>query len=216
MQFNVRLRKLSIGLAMASFLCAGTAFAQTTDASQSSNPSDQAFQLVGVNARLDQALDTKSAKQGETVTAKLDGTVKTASGVKLERGTVLTGTVTSVQPAANGGASSLAVAFTTAQTKDGKQIPVKVTVIGAFPSSEGDLALDGADSIPPAPQHVNSQEGVDQESGLLHNIALHSSAQAQNSGTFTRKEGNLKLNAGTYLQIGIAPLNGNTTASRGE
>lgn len=213
MKFNVRLRNLSFGLAMATLLCAGTVFAQTTDAS---NQSAQAWQLVGVNARLDQALDTKSAKQGETVTAKLDGTVKTASGVKLERGTVLTGTVTSVQPAAKGSSSSLAVAFTTAQLKDGKQVPVKVTVIGAFPSSDGDLALDDADSIPPAPQQVNSQEGVDQESGLLHNIALHSSAQAQNSGTFTRKDGNLKLNAGTYLQIGIAPLNGNTTASRGE
>jgi hypothetical protein len=51
---------------------------------------------------------------------------------------------------------------------------------------------------------------------MLHNIALHSRAQDPNSGTFTRKDGNLKLNAGTYLQIGIAPLNGNTTASRGE
>ena len=216
MRFNARIRSLSLGLTMASFLCAGAAFAQTSDASQPSSQSDQAWQLVGVNARLDHVLDTKSAKQGDAVTAKLDGTVKTANGVKLEKGTVLTGTVTSVQPAASGGSSSLAVAFTTAQLKDGKQVPVKVTVIGAFPSNEGDQALYGAESIPPPPDHVNSQEGVDQESGLLHNIALHSRAQEQNSGTFSKKDGNLKLSAGTYLQIGIAPINSNTTANGGE
>jgi hypothetical protein len=44
---------------------------------------------------------------------------------------------------------------------------------------------------------------------------MQSKVQADNSGTFTKKDGNLKLAAGTFFQVGIAPTNGNA-ASNGE
>jgi hypothetical protein len=209
MRFVFSVRNVSVGLATAALAC-GVALAQSSDAAS------QPDQLVGVNARLDHTLDSQSAKTGEAVTARLDASVKTDSGVRLEKGTLLEGTVTRVQSAANGGDSSLAIAFTTAQLKGGKQIPVKVTLLGAYPSSSEEEATYALDAIPPAPRHISSQEVIDQEAGLSHNIALHSSAQGQDSGTFTRKHGDLKISAGTFFQVGIAPANGNLTSSAGE
>ena len=219
MQFGTSLRNFSLGLATASLIFANTALAQTTDAARSANQTDQAeaasgqtWNLVGANARLDQVLDTKSAKQGEVVTARLDGSVTTAGGVKLERGTHLTGTVTRVEQSANRGPSSLTLVFTTAQLKDGKQIPVKVTLLSAFPASANSLASYGEDEMGQAPSHVNSQQAIDQEAGLLNNISMTSRVQGQNSGTFTKKDGNLTLAPGTYFQLAIAPTNGNATS----
>jgi hypothetical protein len=192
----------------ASLVLAGAIAAQTSQ-------SGQTWQLVGVNARLDHTLDTKSATQGQALKAKLDGSVTTDQGTKLEKGTELTGTVTGVEKSANGGASSLTLSFTTAQTKDGKQIPVKVTLLGAFPASANSEVAYGVGGVGSAPRHVNPDEKIDQESGTLNNISLHSRVQGENSGTFMRKDGDLKLSAGTYLQVGIASMNANTASSNG-
>jgi hypothetical protein len=212
MRFAFSVRNVSLGLAMAALAC-GAAVAQGGDAA--SQP-DQSFQLVGVNARLIHALDSQSAKAGEAVIARLDAGVKTDSGVKLDKGTLLQGTVTGVQSAEKGGDSSLAITFTSAQLKGGEQIPVKVTLIGAYPSSSGEDENYALDDIPPAPRHISSQEKIDQEAGLLNNVALHSNAQSQDSGTFTKKHGDLKINAGTFFQVGIAPVNTNLASSTGE
>jgi hypothetical protein len=205
---NWSLRNLSLGLTAAALVFAGAAAAQTSQ-------SGQTWQLVGVNSRLDHTLDTNSATQGQAVEAKLDGSVTTIQGTKLEKGTELTGTVTGVEKSANGGASSLTLSFTTAKAKDGKQTPVKVTLLSAFPASAENAAAYGLGEVGSAPRHVNPDEKIDQESGMLNNISLHSRVQGENSGTFVKKDGDLKLNAGTYLQVGIASMNANTTSSNG-
>jgi len=205
---NSSLRSLSLGMAAASLMFAGAAAAQTSQAGQT-------WQLVGVNARLDHAVDTNSATQGQAVEAKLDGSVTTDQGTKLQKGTELTGTVTAIEKSANGGASSLTLSFTTAKTKDGKEIPVKVTLLSAFPASAENAAAYGLGEVGSAPRHVKSDEKIDQESGMLNNISLHSRVQGENSGTFMKKDGDLKLNAGTYLQVGIASMNANTANSGG-
>jgi hypothetical protein len=40
---------------------------------------------------------------------------------------------------------------------------------------------------------------------------LHAKVQGDASGTFVKKDGDLKLTAGTLLQVGIGPANGNAT-----
>ncbi|MGC1160108.1 MAG: hypothetical protein WA891_20115, partial [Acidobacteriaceae bacterium] len=89
-------KKLSFGLAVISF-AAAAASAQS---------------LVGVNTRLDRTLDSKSAANGQVVTAKLDGTVTTADGTRLPKGTELVGKVEDVKNA--NGTSSLSLVFTSA------------------------------------------------------------------------------------------------------
>ena len=217
MQLGTYVKNFSLGLGTAMLVFAGAAVAQTSGAGEpatsSYNQSAQSWQLVGVNARLDHTLDASSAQQGQKVEAKLDGSVKTASGLKLDKGTELMGTVTKARASADGGPSSLSVDFTTAQLKDGKQIPVKVTVVAAYPADANAEATYGVTSMGPAPRHISSRQIIDQESGLLHHVALHSRVQGQNSGTFSKRDGNVKLTAGTYLQVGIAPINGTMTSN---
>lgn len=191
MSVGTALRNLSLGLATASFLATGAAFAESSG-------------LTGATARLDHTLNAQSARQGQRVEAKLDGSVKTRSGLDLPKGTELIGTVSAVKPSENGGPSNLSVTFTKAETKDGHMIPVRVTLIGAYPASAGGGTY-GQQTMGPVPNHISADRKVDQEAGLLSHISMWSSAQAQKSATFRDQDGNVKLRQGTYFQLGIAP-----------
>lgn len=204
MRFAMSLRSFSLGLATASLMVAGAASAQSM----------QSVQLMGVNARLDHSLDSQTAKPGQAVEAKLDGSVKTPGGVDLAKGTELWGKVDAVQASRDGSPSSVSLVFTTAQLKDGQKIPVKVTLLGAYPANEGIDATYGTETMGPAPKQVSSKEQIDQEPGLLGKVAMTSAVPAQNSGTFTQKKGNVRLLAGTYFQVGIAPTAHGSTTTR--
>lgn len=203
MSVNRSFRYLALGVATCIWGFSAAAFAQQ------GNPD---VELVGVNARLAHTIDSNSVQRGQAVAAKLDGTI-TSDGVKLDRGTELLGTVADSAASAHGGPSSVTLLFTRAQMKDGKQIPVKVTLLGAYPASQGDQAAYGQSMIPSAPRHVDPQQKVVQQSGLLGGVELKSSVQGQNSGTFWREDGNFKLRAGTFLQVAVAPVNGTGTLS---
>lgn len=208
MRISTSLRSISLGVATASFLLVGSALAQPAHSSQMNQPTAQSqqWQMNGVNARLSHALDAQSAHVGEVVELRLDRTVKTAGGAKLPGGTVVFGEVERVQASQGKGPSSMTLRFTSAELKNGQKIPVKVTVIGAFPAGARSNYLDDmSDELPPAPRHINPMEKYTQEPGLLSHIQMTSAVQARNSGTFTDRDGNVKLNAGTYLQLAIAP-----------
>ena len=202
MRVITTLRDLSLGVATASFLLAGAAFAESSD-------------LTGVTARLDHTIDAQNAQQGQQVEAKLDRAVKTGSGLDLPKGTELMGMVSRVQASQNGGPSVVSLTFTKAELKDGKFVPVKVTLVGAYPSSAGGAAPYGMQTMGPAPRHISPREKIDQEPGLLSHVSMVASARGKNSATFRDKDGNVKLNAGTYFQIGIAPASGNTMMNAG-
>ena len=190
MQLAISFRNLSLSVATASFLLAGAAFAE-----QSS--------IVGVNARLDHTISSGTATDGQIVAVKLDRPVKTVDGVDLPRGTQLEGTITHVQASANGGPASVSLVFNKAQLKDGKQIPVKVTLLGAYPPGQMQASNYGDEEMGPAPRHVNPRERILQEPGMLSHVSMISSVQGQNSATFRKKDGNFSLHAGTYFQLGI-------------
>ncbi len=211
MQRILSSKNLSLALAATLFMSAGAAWAQS-DNSQAPN-STQAWRLEGTTVRLDRMLDTKTAKQGEPVQAKLDDAVKTTDGMQLPKGTELMGSVTAVQPFQNGSASSISLRFDQAKLKDGKTIPVKVTVIGAYPRDEDQLAIYGQQTMGSAPRHVPSQDRFDQEPGVLSKIAMTSRVSGHNSATFSDSKGDVKLQAGTFFQVGIAPRGASTMNS---
>ncbi|HEX4309888.1 MAG TPA: hypothetical protein VHZ25_07655 [Acidobacteriaceae bacterium] len=191
------LKNLSFGLALASLVSVGVASAQS---------------LVGVNAKLDRTLDSKSAAVGQTVTAKLDGAV-TLSGTKLARGTELMGKVAEVK---SGNPVSVTLLFTSAKLKDGKEIPVKATLIAASSESDpvgvslGDVAAGGA------PTQIEADRAFNQQPGALEHVGLTSAVKDHDSGTFTSTSGNFKLVAGTNLQVGIAAASSASGTSAAE
>lgn len=202
MRFVPTFRTWSLGFATASFLCAGVALAQPHASTQ--DAMQRSWNLVGVNAQLQQQLDASTAHPGEVIKARLNGVVKTANGMRLDRGTELWGKVDQVHASTNGGPSTLSLIFTKARLKDGKTIPVKVTVLGAYPSDEAMMAVNGDQTMPPAPRHINNKVRIDQESGMIGHVSMHSAVQSHDSATFREARGNLKLANGTFLQLGIA------------
>jgi hypothetical protein len=102
------------------------------------------------------------------------------------------------------GGVSVSVAFSSAKLKDGKEIPVKATVLAAYPGSVLDGTSVSADAIGPAPTQVNADSEFNQLAGSLRNIAMNSAVKSSDSGTFL-SGGNFRLVAGTVLQVGIAP-----------
>ena len=217
MRFSVSLRGVSLGFTAATLIAASAAWALPansssgagTSAAAASNPS----WLAGGTARLDRTLDSQTAKPGERIEAKLDHTVKTPDGMELPGGTQLMGRVAAVTPSQADGPSTISVLFNKAELKNGRTIPVKVTVTGAFPNDENQLAGYGEASMGPAERHVSLKDRFDQEPGTLSHIAMMSRASGANSATFSDKQGNVKLRAGTFLQLGIARRNGNMTSS---
>jgi hypothetical protein len=199
MRLTFSLKNLSLGLAVVSMISAGAASAQS---------------LAGVNTRLVKPLDSQTAANGQEITVKLDNGVTTPAGVKLPRGTELIGKIADVKASQNGGPASVSVVFTTAQLKGGKQIPVKATVVGAFPAISADEAQNVSPELPP--DHVGSDRSIDQEPGELPGITLKAAVQDPNSGTFTKANGNFTLNAGTFLQVAVAPSSSSTSTSAAE
>jgi hypothetical protein len=206
MRIAISLRNLSLGVATASFLLAGSALAQPMHSSQTNESSARQWQMKAVNARLDHELDAQSAHVGEAVEVRLDRTVKTANGAKLPGGTEVWGKVVKVETSQNGSPSTMTLRFTTAELKNGQKVPVKVTVIGAYPANARSNYVNAMGGIlPPAPRHINPQDKYTEEPGLLRHIEMKSAVQGHNSATFTDRDGNVKLNRGTYLQLAIAP-----------
>jgi hypothetical protein len=191
-------KKFSLGLALVSVAAAGAASAQS---------------LVGVNTRLDRTLDSKSAAAGQVVTAKLDGTV-TADGTKLPKGTELIGKVADVKNA--NGSTSVSVVFTSAKLKDGKEIPVKATVLAAYPEGDPVGVTLGDVAVGQAPAQVAGDGVFEQQPGALDHVALSSAVRNHESGTFSSTNGSFKLLAGTNLQVGIAPASSGSGTNAAE
>jgi hypothetical protein len=92
-------------------------------------PSGSLTAGTAVNAQLSQTIDSKKAKPGETVTAQTTDAVKAESRVVLPKGTKLIGHVTRATARSKGDADSvLAVQFDRAVLKDGREIPLQVTI----------------------------------------------------------------------------------------
>lgn len=194
----ISLKSLTLGLAIASLTLAASA--------QS---------LAGVNAKLDRTLDSKSAANGQAVAARLDGTVTTADGTKLPKGTELIGKVADVKNA-NGSAVSLSLVFTSAKLKDGKEIPIKATIVGAYPGIDPVGASLGDVAVQPAPAQISPEGIFQQQPGALAHVTLTSAVKNHDSATFSSNKGNFKLQAGTNLQVGIGPASAASTTSAAE
>jgi hypothetical protein len=98
--------------------------------------SPAAIHLVGVRAMLEKTLDARKIKQGDMVIARPEVKIPIADGVDLETSSKLLGHVDMVQPSTNKGDSTVTVTFDKVQMKDGRQIPIKATIlwIGQPPS----------------------------------------------------------------------------------
>jgi hypothetical protein len=200
MRRRLALQNLSFSVAVVSLMMAGAASAQS---------------LSGVNTRLVAPLDSTSAAPGQAIAVKLEESVKTADGVKLPRGTELVGKIADVKASQNGGPASVSVVFTTAELKGGKQIPVKATLLAAYPGNQGFAGQYSDQTMDTVPDHVAADHEVDQQPGALPGgVTMKAAVRDADSGTFSRSNGNFKLGAGTFFQMAVgSAANGSGTSA---
>jgi hypothetical protein len=162
--------------------------------------------LVSADALLVQNIDSKNAAQGQAIMAKLTRNVKEAGQAELPKGTVLVGQVEQVEASNHDGLSKLSIVFTQARLRDGRTIPVKVTLLSASPANDG-AYYGETGPLPDVVEEdiISNHQAVDQEPGELGHVAMHSAFKDNVSAVFTSKDHNINLKRGTKLQIAIAP-----------
>jgi hypothetical protein len=159
-------------------------------------------QLVAANAVLQTKIDAKTAKTGDTVTARLTSSVRIPGGTELQRNTLLIGHIDQVQAVENNGVSTVVLTFDKAQPKDGQAIAIKSTIVGIYPS--------GTDLVPP---ELNPQLKMEQAPISAHGYSLTSDMQGSTSGLLKADGKNVRVGDGTELQFAVAPIATGATAA---
>ena len=161
-----------------------------------------AGQLVAANAELETNINAKTAKVGDSVTAKLTGSVVVPGGTELRSSTLLIGHIDQVQPAGGNGVSTVVLTFDQARPKGGQPIPIKSTIVGLYPQ--------GTETLLP---HLNPQFKTEEIPSSAHGYTLTSDVQGANSGVLKEDKKNVHLQAGTEMQFAIAASAAGSTAS---
>lgn len=187
------IRSYALGIAAA--LMAIPGFATMHAAAQST-------QLFSANAVLTHSLNSTHATTGQSVTAKLTSDATS----QLPKGTMLIGKVDKVQNATTSGPSKISITFDQARLKNGKEIPIKAMLLGAYsPQVRYDAGMSSS-FLPTQPATVSASRSVTQQPGALKNISMESVGNGEVSAVFTSENHNVKLDHGTVLQVAIAAL----------
>lgn len=138
-----------------------------------------------VYAELKTALDTKTAKVDEPISAKLRQSVKLTDGTELPKGALITGHVTAVK---DGEGASLTLVFDKAVDGDNtRSISVVIRRLDEAPVNSQDTD-DDSRAIKPTGPTVSKLRGLSLEAG-----------SAPVSGTVTSKSKSLRLEYNTLL-----------------
>lgn len=178
------------------FEVAATALALTLFAAAEGAPRNNApntDQLAAANAVLQHNLNAKDVKPGNSVTAKMTNTVH-LNGATLPKNTVLVGRIDSVKPSVDDSASKVVLTFDQARLEDGKEMPIKATLVGIYPAG----TLLTTPQLNPALQTLQEPSGS-------HGLRLSSNVEGANSGTLSANGRNVKLSTGTELQFAVSP-----------
>lgn len=139
-------------IAAGAFLVSASAvFGQATGQTATQNHSQQSASLAAgtaLNVQLSRPLDSKNAKPGDVVAAQTTEAVKVDGKVVIPSNTKLVGHVTRASARAKGDADSvLAMQFDRAVLKDGREMPLQVT-LQAMAADQGAPAVSGDDLQP--------------------------------------------------------------------
>jgi hypothetical protein len=210
------------------------AWAQSPAAADSGSQPQRKIEMVQARAQLDNTLDTKKAKQGEAVTAKLEENVEIPDAQALPKNTVLEGHVDQVQASDHKSDSMMVVTFDKAKLKDGQEVPIKATILavtepasmqqeaaGGTPASAGSPMPSGAPggsgpmggssaSTPSAPNQpmnaaqASSSSPQQAQQNGVPDVTLKSDIHEHNSVTFMSKGKNVHVPDGTQMQVALA------------
>jgi hypothetical protein len=112
--------------------------------------SPAAAQLKPVTGELVDKLDSKSAKQGDSVVVKTDENLQISEGTSIPKGSKLIGHVTNVQPRGDGKENSqIAIQFDRAELSGGQTLPIESVIQSVAPAGDSQ-AISGISNPPGA------------------------------------------------------------------
>ena len=110
--------------------------------------SPAAAQLKPVAGELVDKLDSKSAKQGDSVVVKTEENLQISEGTEIPRGSKLIGHVTNVQARGEGHENSqIAIQFDRAEIKGGQSLPIESVIQSVAPAA-GSEGMSGVSNPP--------------------------------------------------------------------
>lgn len=179
----------------------GSAWNQSSQQMHQHSARWEAQQMVPVEATLIKRIDARDMHPGWIFTAKVNKDVTLSNGIRLDHSAKLVGKIVKDNMNSQNG-SRLALRIMRIDMPDGKVVPVKATIVGVITNNYASTAYPNTE----VPNTWNDHTlQVDQEN-VLHGVDLHSRIGSRNSGVFvSRKDKNVTLNAGTELQLAVAP-----------
>ncbi len=191
---------------------------QSQPAADKSQPSAAVAQLKPVTGELVNKLDSKSAKEGDSVELKTKEDVKFSGGAEIPKGSKLVGHVTNVQARAGDKENSqIAIQFDQAELKDGQNVAIESVIQSVSPApgsamDNGSPVTDGtasASSSAPSgatassPGTTGSNANMNQNAGNSRpesNTAAEPGATDQNTsagmpapGSMVARNGNIAI-----------------------
>ena len=194
----------------------------------------QPVAAASVSAELTKRIDTKNAKQGDEVDARVTSTAKLPDGTELPRGTKLIGKVTDVKAKSKDDKRAhLAFNIDHAVLKDGKEVPVMVAVTsmtGPAQSSANDMMTPGpgggggaaggggagSTTHAPSPVMAGSEQSQSNAGGVLKSaqdhvpvgnmpgVMLSAASGPGSAGSLDASGDNIDLDSGTKLTLDMA------------
>lgn len=122
-------------------------------------------EMVPVKGELVSKLDTKTAKQGDTVVIKTEEALKTSSGSEIPKGSKLMGHITAVQAHSKESPNSeVVLQFDKAELKSGETMPIHSTIQSIAPPAGSNMQPD-AFAGAPSPANGAAGSSVPMSSG---------------------------------------------------
>lgn len=146
--------------------------AQAQQSAATAQARASAAQLKPVTGELVGKLDSKSAKQGDSVVVKTDEDLKFPGGAEIPKGSKLVGHVTNVQARGDGKENSqIAIQFDRAEVKGGQDMAIESVIQSVSPAAGAGVSMDsgtagnyGTSSSPSTPNGNGSSSGMDRPS----------------------------------------------------
>jgi hypothetical protein len=157
-----------------------------------------ASQLKPVSGELMGKLDSKSAKQGDSVVVKTSEDLKFPGGAEIPKGSKLVGHVTNVQARGDGKENSqIAIQFDRAEVKGGQEMAIESVIQSIAPASDAGISMDngtqgnyGTQSSASAPNaagtsttRMNGTDSAMNRPGMAPNSAAQPGTTDQNTTT---------------------------------
>jgi hypothetical protein len=189
------------------------ATAPSSPAEQNMQARAAATQLKPVTGELVNKLDSKSAKQGDSVVVKTSENVKFPGGAEIPKGSKLIGHVTNVQARGEGKENSqIAIQFDRAEVKGGPDMAIESVIQSLSPAAGSGGAMDNgvpgnygtaaspaSGAIPSAPSMNGSSSGMNHPS-VASNTTAQPGATDQNTnsgpptaGSIVARNGNVAI-----------------------